>query len=446
MKMNKKILFLTLCFLPASLYAQQEWNLKSCIEYGLKNNRNTVVYANEKKAADAKAKEALADYLPKISVTGTFDNNLKVQQSVIPAGVFGPDPIKVAFSQKYNTNGTAQLDQTIYDQSLLTGLKANKYNSQQADLNIRQSEETIIYNISNAYFQIYVYREQLILLKSNLETYNKQIDITKLQVKKGVALQKDLDKVTVDYNNAVSQTRVAESNLTLSENQLKYEMGYPISDALPVDRVSQLDVVKTSLTGVAANPFAVNQRTDYQLSEVNSKLLEIDQNRIKAGALPKLTGYARYGAVGFGSTPGPAFNDLNPFSAVGLKLTIPLFDFFKRNAQYNQARYKSLNAVENLKLDAGKYQLEYENAKTKLIKAQSNLDNDRRTIELAESVFKTTDLQYQKGITDLTDWINAQNSIKEAQNNYLNSLYSFYQAKIDLEKAGGTLKTFYTTL
>jgi outer membrane protein TolC len=444
--MKKNYFLIALLFVSFRLMAQQSWNLKACIDYGLKNNRSTVVYANEKAAADARAKEALADYLPKISVTGTFDNNLKVQQSVIPAGIFGPEPLKVAFSQKYNTNGTLQLDQTIYDQSLLNGLKANKYSGQQAELNIKKSQEIIIYNISNAYFQIYVYREQLVLLKSNLETYQKQIDISKLQVDKGVALQKDLDKVTVDYNNAVSQIRVAESNLTLSQNQLKYEMGYPIAELLPVDSVSQQDVHTPLLTDDAVSAFVVNQRTDYQLSEVNSKLLEIDQSRIKAGALPKLTGYARYGAVGFGQTLGPAFNDLSPFSAVGLKLTIPLFDFFKRNAQYSQARYKSLNAIENLKLDAGKYQLEYENARTKLIKARSNLDNDRRTIELATSVFKTTDLQYQKGTTDLTDWINARNSIKESQNNYLNSLYSFYQARIDLEKAGGTLKTFYTSL
>jgi outer membrane protein TolC len=444
--MNKFIFQFAIWLAPTAIYAQQSYSLKDCIAYGIKNNRSSTVYENEKRAADAKAKEALADYLPKISVTGTFDNNLKVQQSVIPAGVFGPDPIKVAFSQKYNTNGTAQLDQTIYDQSLLNGLKANKYNNQQADLNIKQNQETIIYNISNAYFQIYVYREQLNLLKGNLETYQKQISISKLQVEKGVALRKDLDKVTVDYNNAVSQIRVAESNLTLSENQLKYEMGYPIGDVLPVDSISQQDVKNEPLINTANNTFLVANRTDYQLSEVNSKLLEIDQKRIRAGALPKLTGYARYGAVGFGQTLNPAFSDLSPFSAVGLKLTIPLFDFFKRNAQYNQARYKSLNAVENLKLDAGKYQLEYENARTKLIKAQSNVDNDKRNIDLAQSVFNTTNLQYQKGTTDLTDWINAQNSIKEAQNNYLNSLYSFYQAKIDLEKAGGTLKTFYSSL
>jgi outer membrane protein len=444
--MNKKYCFLLLYFIPCSLSAQQSWDLKQCIAYGLTNNRNTVVYANEKLAADALAKETLSDYLPKLSLNGSLDNNLKIQQSVIPAGVFGPEARKIAFTQKYNTNLKAQLDQTIFDQSLLTGIRAKKYNAMQADLNIQKSQETIIYNISNAYFQIYVYREQLRLLQGNLGTYQKQIDISKLQVDKGVLLQKDLDKVTVDYNNAVAQIRIATSNLTLSENQLKYEMGFPFSDTVPIDSVSQKEIAEGEIKGAINKSFVANLRSDYQLSEVNIRLLEIDQKKIKAGMLPTLAAYASYGAVGFGNTLSPALKDLNPFSAVGLKLNFPIFDFFKRNAQYNQAKYKSLNAVENLKLDEGKYRLEYENARTEIIKSQNNLENDKRNIELAQSVFRTTDLQYQKGTTDLLEWITAQNSIIEAQNNYLNSLYSFYQAKMDLEKAGGSLKTFYTSL
>ncbi|MCC8408326.1 TolC family protein [Mucilaginibacter sp. UR6-1] len=444
--MNRKILIILIALLPFKVMAQPNWSLKACIEYGLKNNRSNAVYANEKKIADAQAKEALADYLPKLSLTGTLDNNLKVQETVIPAGVFGPEDQRVAFTKKYNTNGVAQVDQTIYDQSLLTGLKANRYNVRQAGLNQQQNDEAIIYNISTAYYQIMVYREQLSLLKVNTETYRKQIEVSALKVKKGVALQKDLDKVTVDLNNALSQIRVAESNLTLAENQLKYEMGYPITDALQVEGN---EVIKTTANVdaiIGTSRFLAANRTDYRIAEVNTKLLEIDEDRIKAGFLPKLTAYARYGAVGFGDQLSPAFSGMSTYSAVGLKLTFPIFDFFKRNAQYSQAKYKRLNAQENLKLNEGKYQLEYENARTKLVKEQSNVDNNRRNIELARSVFATTDLQFQKGTTDLTDWLNAQNSLKEAQNNYLSSLYQFYLAKIDLEKAGGTLKNFYSAL
>ena len=102
--------------------------------------------------------------------------------------------------------------------------------------------------------------------------------------------------------------------------------------------------------------------------------------------------------------------------------------------------------MEQLKIDEGKYALEYQNARTKVIQEQGNMDNNRRNIELAQSVFATTNLQYQKGTTDMTDSLNAQNSLKEAQNNYLSSVYNFFLARIDLEKAGGSLKTFYLAL
>jgi outer membrane protein len=445
--MNKKIVLVLMALLPLRLAAQSTWSLKTCIEYGLKNNRSNAVYTNEKKVADAKAKEALAAYLPSIGITSTLDDNLKVQQTVIPAGIFGPNDLRVAFTKKFNTNHVARLDQTLYDQALLTGFKANKFNAQQAELNQRQNDETIIYHISNAYAQIFVYREQLELYKSNLETYHAQQNITSLQVKKGIVLQKDLDKITVDNNNTQSQLRVAESNLTLAENQLKYEMGYPLNEQLNVDSAAGSRVFQSVPNLVAADcNFTAKNRTDYRLSEVNYKLLEIDQSRIKAGALPKLTAYAQYGAIGFGDQVGPALSSLSPYSAIGLKLSIPLFDVFKRNAQYDQAKYKRMNALENLKIDQDKFQLEYENARTRVIKEQSNMENNRRNIDLAQSVFNTTNLQFQKGTTDLTDWLNAQNSLKEAQNNYLSSLYTFFQARIELEKAGGTLKNFYNRL
>jgi outer membrane protein len=444
--MRKLILFL-LTYVPLGLSAQSTWTLKKCVEYGLKNHRSNVVYANEKMAADAKAKEALAAYLPSVSIIGALDDNLKVQETIIPAGLFGPNDIRVAFTKQFSTNGYVQLDQTLYDQALITGLKANKYNTRQAALNAEQNEEGIIYNVSNDFFQVLVYREQLNLLTDNSQKHLTQMSVTELQVKKGITLQKDLDKVTVDYNNTISQIHVAESNLTLSENQLKYDMGYPINDPLLIDSVAAgnaLDIPRPATAD--SGLFSANNRTAFRISQVQEKMLEIDEKRIRAGGLPRLSMYARYGSNGFGDQLKSAFSSMASYSTVGLKLNIPILDFFKRNAQYKQAQYKRLNAIENLKLDEGKYLLEYENARTKLIKEQTNVANNRRNIELAKSVFNVTDLQYQKGTTDMTDWLNTQHSLKEALNNYLNSLYSYFQAKVNLEKAGGTLKNFYSTL
>jgi outer membrane protein TolC len=446
----KKHLFILLAVLwgaPCFLQAQEHWSLKDCISYGVKNHRSVRIYANEQLAAKAQAKEALAGYLPSVNITGTVDDNLKVQQTIIPAGVFGPTDTKVAFTKKYNTNAFVQLDQPIYDQALLTGLKARTYVEQQAQLNTQQNEEGLIYNISTAYYQVFVYRTELYLLRANLQTYQEQLKVAELKVKKGVGAEVDRDKIQVNYNNALSNINVSESNLLLSEAQLKNAMGYPLSNPLPLDTIREETTAQQVLMGKPADTaFTAVNRTDYLLSQVEANLLLIDQQKIRAGAYPRLSFYAKYGGVGFGDAFGESVRSISDYSVIGIKLSIPLFDGFKRNAQYTQAKYKQENAIESLKLDADKYRLEYENAKTKLVKARTNVLNDQRNIALAQSVFRSTDLQYQKGVTDLTDWLNAQNSLKEAQNNYLSSIFSFYMATIELEKANGTLKSFYTSL
>ncbi len=443
--MNRRFLLSILFLLPGILNAQEVWTLKTCIEYGLKHNHNSAIYANDKQVADAKAREALAAYLPTVTLTGSVDDNIKVQETIIPAGVFSPTDIRVAFTKRYQINPVAQLDQTIFDKSLITGLQANRYNKLQAELNVTKGEEAIIYNVSTAYFQIAVYREQLDQWRASSETYRGQMEITEQQVKKGIALQKDLEKIKVNYNNSLAQIRVAETNLILSENQLKYEMGFPMQDQLQVKSSSDEATDFIIPTADVQQETSVRNLTDYKLLQVTEKLNEIDARRLKNLIYPKLTAYARYGSIGFGDDLNKAWSSMASYSAIGLKLSIPILDF-KRNAQIRQARYKFHSANENLLLQESKYQMELGNAQAKFKQEQLNLELNKENIALSQSSFEAIDLQYQKGTTDLTEWLNAQQTLKESQSNYLNSLYTFFQAKIDLEKAQGTLKTFYQAL
>jgi outer membrane protein len=260
-----------------SCFAQQYYDLKSCIAFGLKNNRISVQASNSGKIADAQGKEALAGYLPAVNITGGLNDNIVAQQSIIPAGIFGPNSIKVAFTQRYNTTAAVQLQQTIYDQSLLTGLKANRFNKEQAMLSQQQSDEGVIYNISTDYYQIYIYREQLALLTANLGTYTKQLDISRQQVANGTLLQTEMDKISVSYNNTLSQISSAENNAQLAVNQLKNDMGFPLDSALNLDTNSLAPPENTGVLRDSLNTFNINSRSDYQQTLTTGYSAEIDQ-------------------------------------------------------------------------------------------------------------------------------------------------------------------------
>jgi len=107
--MNRTILILVLVFYPFLLKAQSPQSLKDCIAYGLEHHLSKQVYANEKLAAKSRSREALSGYLPTVNINGGLDDNLKVQESVIPAGLFSPTEMRVAFTKQYVTNVSAQL-------------------------------------------------------------------------------------------------------------------------------------------------------------------------------------------------------------------------------------------------------------------------------------------------------------------------------------------------
>src|SRR5919199_5231191 len=162
--MKRKIAFrlVMILALPLSSWAQAQsgFRLKDCIDYGLKNYGTVKIAQYQVETANEQARQALGQYLPQVSATGTFTDNIKLQTTLLPAGFAGPEPVRLALGSKYQTNVNAQATQAIYDKSLLLGLKAAKPNQQLAALNTRQTREDIIYNIASNYYQVFVAQQQ----------------------------------------------------------------------------------------------------------------------------------------------------------------------------------------------------------------------------------------------------------------------------------------------
>lgn len=423
-------------------FAQTRLSLKDCIAYGIKNNGNVKIAQYKESIAVQQGREALAGYLPQVAGNGTLDDNIKLQSTVLPGALFGGEDRRVALGTKYSTNVSAQADQVIFDQALLVGIKANKPNLENAALNAQRTQETIIFNVTDAYYQVFVTSAQIDLLKDNLDKTQQILGTLQLQLDNGVIKKVDFDRTQVSLNNVKSQLTLAESNLILSQNQLKFQMGMPLSEQLeltdnPLNQPFKL---------VEPGQFDAASLTDFKIQNVNMQLQSLEKERIKAGYLPKLSVYGRYGLQSLGQSLGESWGNWFSFGAIGVKLSIPIFDSFRRDAQYKQADLNLLTQQEELKLNVQNYELQNHNATTQLQKAKLNLGNDESNVTLAKEVYDVTTLQYKEGTVTLSDLLNAETSYKEAQSNYINSMLSYYQAKLGIEQSQGSLNTFYTGL
>jgi outer membrane protein TolC len=438
-------ILLAFCAVVSNTLAQEAprvVDLKTAIQYGLENNLTQSIYENNIEMTKQQNLEGLSRYLPQINANASFDYNMKLQTSIIPAGIFGPQQVRIQMGNPFVSSASVQLDQKLYDQSNIAALKARKYNLQLADMKQNKNNEDIIYNISMAYYQVKSLDLQWQLLKENRAQYDTLLRIMQVQLDRGVVRKLDYNRTQVALNNINSQLAVLEANRSIAMNQLKMNMGLPFENPLDIDSTEMAINVKMPEDEV----FSSEKRLDDQILNQNLLLQSYDYKMKKWSAAPVLSAYARYGANAYSKKIETAFNQWFDYSAVGLRLNIPIFNGMRAHAQMKQSQLTMKNLEQNIKLTRQSNQLEFENAKTKLYSSYLNFQQDRSNLDLAKEVFDASTLEYKQGQIPLSDFLNADYSYKQAQSNYINSLVNFLSARIDYEKAKGNLTEYASQL
>ena len=85
--------------------------------------------------------------------------------------------------------------------------------------------------------------------------------------------------------------------------------------------------------------------------------------------------------------------------------------------------------------------LDYDNAKTQIKNSIIILNSQQKNIELAQKVMDNTQNNYQQGLATLTDLLDAQTALYDAQNTYTVSLLDYRIAEVKLIKSKGQLRS-----
>ena len=281
------------------------------------------------------------------------------------------------------------------------------------------------------------------LLQENEKQYADLLKILKLQYDKGVIKKMDYDRTRVAYNNITSQLVLLETNKKLALNQLKVSIGMPMSESITIDESIEVEM---DITPPMSSTVDVSQRIDYKIQEQAIILKSIQVKGMKYVGLPSLGAYARYGANAYGNDFGESFNKWFDYSAIGVKLTVPIFNGTSAFSNYKIGQLDLMNMQENAKINIQNFQLESENANTQLMSSYTSLITNKENMQLAKEVHEASNLEYKEGTSSLTDLLNSDYSYKEAQSNYINSLLNYLTSKMQYEKSKGTLNEYVNQL
>ena len=127
-------------------------------------------------------------------------------------------------------------------------------------------------------------------------------------------------------------------------------------------------------------------------------------------------------------------------NTVGLQATIPIFSSGMRKQKVLQSQLKLEQNMEDLKLNSKYLTTNYQNASNSLLSAWSNLQDQKENKELANKVYEQVKLQFDEGMASLTDLLNVETSLLDAENLYNQQVLKYKLAEIDLLNTTGQLK------
>ena len=442
--MKKTVLLIILTFaLGANAQNTKSLTLKEAINYALENKADAKKAKLKVENSEYQIQEIRSRALPQISANGNLTYNPVLQTTVIDGANFGQPGsiIQANFGQKWISTAGVSLTQALFDQSVFIGLKAAKSTREFYQINQQLTEEQVIERVANNYYQVYVQRQKLTVIDSTYKNTTKVRNIIKGQFDNGLAKKIDLDRILVKISNINTQRQQVLNAVQIQENTLKFYMGMPIETQIVIPNTA-FEVSSQSLSELPNT----SNRTEYLLLKKQEQLLTYQKKAVEAGYYPTVSLSAGYNYIGqgpvmpIGGKPadGVYWSD---FSSIGLNLKVPIFTGFGTRAKVRQADIDLRSIKEDLNDTKLSLDLAFANAKTQIDNSLTTINNQKENAQLAKEVLDNTRNNYIQGLASLTDLLDAENSLTEAQNNYTSAILDYKLAEIQLIKSKGELKS-----
>ena len=439
MKMRIAIILLAAIGLCMPSQAQRKLTLQECLKIGIENNLSLKTAEGEIKKGKLTISENRSRLLPQINAVASFNDNFAPPVSVTDGTAYGKK-YNVTKTLQYNAAAGVQLPMPLYNQMLLTAMDIARTVDELNQLSYEKAREDLIVQISKMYYLAQNTAEQIRLVEGNIKRLEELRDITTAVFDNGMAMEVDVKRVNLNIENLCVQRDNANAMLEQQYNMLKYVIDYPADALIALTPVNPGQTTDIKLTGLSTDLY------ELQLLEKKQTLATQQKKMVRDGYLPSLnlsanwmfTAYTDKARNWFKSGPSSHWYRSD---GVGLTLRIPIFDGLEKRSKSRKAQLDIENAGIAYENAMKQMNTQYMNATSELHNSQRNYTKQFDNYRLAEDVYTVTADQYREGVASMTEVLQDEMRMSEAQNNYLTAHYNLQVAQLTLLKLSGQLDT-----
>jgi len=392
-------------------------SLDDAMQRGLKHNLGIILSGAETASARGARLTQLQSLLPEIDASGKET----VTQVDLPAqGLRFPGFPTVIGPFGY-TDVRASLSWSLIDVASLHSYLAARHNFTATQLSADDARDLVVLTVGNAYLLVIADETQVESVQAQVATAKISLDQAVANHQAGTAPLLDELRSRVDSQTLDQQLIVAKNSLEKDKLALARTIGLPLAQKLDVD---------ATISQAHAN------RKDLAAMVEMTKAAEETRKQATADRLPKVTFNGDYGDI------GPTLGHSHGTGDATGTLTVPVFaEFALRGvAQQAQAQLDIQRAElsdKNAQVDA-----DVRDALLDIASSQKQVEVARSSVDLANEALKEAQERYANGVSDNLAVSQAEQSVAQANEQYVASLYRHNVAKLSLARALGAGQSY----
>lgn len=409
--------------------------LDEAIQRGLRNNLGIILNGAQVSTVRGQRLTQLQSLLPRVDANikeAVMQVDLAAQGLRIPGfptmvGPFGYQDFR------------ASLDWAVVNVNSLRNYLAAKHDFAAAQLTAQDARDMVVLTVGNAYLLVVSDEARVTSAQAQVNTSKISLDQAVQNHQAGTAPLLDELRARVDYQNLQQQLIVAQNSLEKDRLALARTIGLPLAqkfnvvDKAPYAAFDQLDIDST-IKQAHAN------RKDLAAMVEQTKAAEDQRKAATASRFPTLSISADYGDIGVNVRHSHGTVDSTA------ALSVPVFDEFALRGQAEQAQsaldtQRAELSDKNAQVDA-----DVRDALLDIESAQKSVEVARSSVDLANQALSEAQQRYAAGVSDNLAVSQAEQSVAQANDQLVGSLYRHNIAKLSLARALGMAENYKSYL
>ena len=422
------MVLLSLLMLGLTTSAQKKWTMQECIDYAMANNITLQKSILQKQSATEDLKGSKSALLPTLNASTNQSVGYQPWKdsgvSTVTNGMVNTKVDKTYYNGSYAVNA----QWTVWNGGRNTNtIKLNKLSEDEAELQTKETANSIQERIAQLYTQILYLDENVKVNEQMLETAKKNEERGREMVNVGKMSKADLaqlsaQRATDEYNIVETRSQLLNYKLQLKQlleitDETEFDVAIPdITDTVVLQEVPTLQAVYEQ---------ALLSRPEIERSKLAIKSSDVSLSIAKAGWLPTISMSGSFGtSTNSLSSNGWGKQMKTNFDAMaGVSVSVPIFDGRSTKTSVNKAKIQQQSAQLDL-LDQQKAL--YSTIQEYWLNAQTNQQKYKAASATVESEKQSYDLlseQFRLGLKNIVELMTGKDNLLSAQQNQLQSKY-----------------------